>query len=78
MAWIRIFGPNNSRFPGIGFGDPVPYFPEKLEQLYEEARASGSANAYTAAVLVCRALIVFVEMLLRFIYEFPRLVPPSA
>jgi Domain of unknown function (DUF4145) len=149
IAWIRIcpecngpnvFGPVG-RVPGIPFGDHVPHLPEGLEKLYEEARASASANAYTAAVLVCRkmlmniavaegakegkkfieyvehlsakgfvppngtawvdyirkrgneatheielmtepdakALIIFVEMLLRFIYEFPQLVPaPTA
>jgi hypothetical protein len=124
-------------FPDIAFGTFVPHFPENLEQPYEEARASASANAPTAAVLVCRkllmniavsegapegkkfneyvehlsgkgfvppngkqwvdyirkrgseakqeielmteadseALIIFVEMLLRFIYEFPDVVP---
>jgi hypothetical protein len=135
-----VFGPNDVRFPGIAFGDLVPHLPEDLERLYEEARASASANAYTAAVLVCRkmlmniavtegaeeakkfieyvqylsdknfvppnrkgwvvyirtrgneatheiqlmnetdakALIVFVEMLLRFIYEFPKMVPAAS
>jgi hypothetical protein len=133
----NVFGPKDVRFPGVAFGALVPHLPSALERLYEEARASASANAYTAAVLVCRkmlmnvavsegaaegrkfveyveylagkgfvppngkawvdyirkrgneatheielmteadakALIVFVEMLLRFIYEFPQMVP---
>jgi hypothetical protein len=148
LAWVRIcpgcqgpnvFGPGNERYPGVGFGDLVPNLPDELAQLYEEARASASACAYTAAVLVCRkmlmniavaqgakegkhfieyvehlsdkgfvppngkgwvdyirqrgneatheiklmkesdakALITFVEMLLRFIYEFPQMVPAT-
>lgn len=133
----NVFGSQDDRYPGIGFGSPVPGLPRDLDSLYEEARSSASAGAYTAAVLVCRkmlmniavtegaaegkkfieyvqylsdknfvppngtawvdyirtrgneatheinlmtetdakALIIFLEMLLRFIYEFPKMVP---
>ncbi len=119
-------------------GNPVAKVPDEISTLYDEARLSTAAGAFTAAVLVCRkilmhiaveekareglsflsyveylsdkgyvppngkvwvdyirqkgneanheitlmrkedavALIIFVEMLLRFIYEFPHKVPP--
>jgi hypothetical protein len=134
-------GPNfkhgNFQFPTAAFGTPVAHVPNDLNALYEEARSCTSANAFTAAVLLCRKmlmniavqegaqagdpfisyinflsergfvppngrhwvdhirrrgneatheialmaendakeLLVFVEMLLRFIYEFPNMIP---
>ena len=118
-------------------GHPVKHLPEELEALYSEARECTSNNCYTAAVMVCRKilmnisvdrgadlglrfieyvnylsdngyippngkhwvdhirkkgneanheitimeqqdaeeLVIFVEMLLRFIHEFPSMVP---
>lgn len=126
------------RYPGSSPGRPVRSVPDDITALYEEARNATAAGAYTAAVMVCRkilmhiavdrgakpdlrfvqyvqhlkatnhippngdvwvtyikdrgneanheielmreedaiALVTFVEMLLRFIYEFPSLVPP--
>lgn len=123
--------------PGIAPGNPVDNVPDDLAALYEEARQSAAAGAFTAAVLACRkmlmniaveegadeglrfieyvqylsdhnyvppggrdwvdyirrrgneanheialmqeedaiALLRFIEMLLRFIYEFPSLIP---
>lgn len=124
-------------FPGSAPGSAVVKVPESLSILYEEARQSAAAGAYTASVLVCRkmlmniavteeaeegktflsyveyladkgyvppkgkvwvdyirergneatheielmeekdavALVTFVEMLLKFIYEFPNMIP---
>jgi hypothetical protein len=136
-------GPNFRRsekqFPTAAFGNPVAHVPKELNTLYEEARACTSANAFTAAVLICRKMLMniavqegaaagekfidyvnfladkgyvppngkrwvdhirkrgneatheialmgeaeakelvgFVEMLLRFIYEFPNLIPKT-
>jgi hypothetical protein len=129
-----------SSYPGEVPGSAVKGLPAELESLYNEARQSASAGAHTAAVLVCRkmlmniavaegaaenqsfvtyvsyladkgyvppkgrnwvdyirqrgneanheialmnetdatSLIHFMEMLLRFIYEMPSLVPPLA
>jgi hypothetical protein len=146
IGYIRIcpncggpifFAPDGSRRPSPAFGSAVAHVPEHLSKLYDEARRSTSATSYTAAVLVCRKmlmniaveqgadeglkfieyvnyladkgyvpphgkhwvdhirrkgneatheialmtegdakeLVTFVEMLLRFIYEFPKLVP---
>ena len=127
----------SKQIPGISFGNSVKNVSEELNKLYEEARSSTSNNCHTAAVLVCRKilmniavdqgakenlrfieyvdylskngfippngkhwvdhirkkgneanheitlmeskdseeLILFIEMLLKFIYEFPSLVP---
>ena len=146
IAYIRIcpgcdgptvFTRSEKQVPGPLPGGEVQHVPQLLDQLFGEARLSSSAGAYTAAVMVCRkmlmniavdkgakaglsfldcvqyladngfvppngkgwvdyirtrgneatheihlmkqedaiALIRFVEMLLRFIYEFPQLVP---
>jgi hypothetical protein len=148
LAWVRIcpscqgatyFSSNGRRCPGNAPGDAVRNVPINIAQLYEEARASAAAGAYTSTVLTCRkilmhiaveegaqagknfvtyveylansgyippngkiwvdyirtrsneanheivlmeesdaiALVTFVEMLLRFIYEFPNSVPPA-
>ena len=132
-----FFSRNGDRHPSPALGNPVDYVPTELEALYEEARRCSSQNCYTAAVLLCRKmlmniavqqgakeglkfieyvnhladkgyvppngkhwvdhirkrgneatheiavmneqdakdLITFIEMLLRFIYEFPSMVP---
>jgi hypothetical protein len=147
QAFIRIcpscrapsFFVGNVVLPAAPPGSPVSRLPADVEALYEEARAAAGAGAQTAAVLVCRkilmhvgvqekaekdknflyyveylakngfvppkgkawvdyirtrgneanheitimteadsrALITFVEMLLRFIYEFPGMVPSA-
>lgn len=126
-----------NRFPDSAFGSSVRFIPEDLDALYEEARSCTSNSNYTAAVLVCRKilmhigvekggeegksfiyyvnhlatngyippngshwvdhirkkgneanheirimirddardLLIFIEMLLKFIYEFPNLIP---
>lgn len=132
-----FFMPNGSRFPTPALGNTVQHVPTDLYALYEEARRCTSQNCFTAAVLLCRKmlmniavqqgadeglkfieyvtfisdkgfvppngkhwvdhirkkgneatheiavmgeqdakeLISFIEMLLRFIYEFPSMVP---
>jgi hypothetical protein len=134
-----FFDRGGNVYPAAQPGKSVERLPDEIRMLYEEARRSASATAYTSAVLVCRkilmhiaveegakpggsflsyiedlsdkgfipphgkawvdyvrtrgneanheivimakddalALISFVEMLLRFIYEFPRLVPAT-
>ena len=132
-----VFTAKGEHAPTYPPGNPVPNVPADLSQLYDEARLSAGAGAFTASVLACRkmlmniavtegakeglnflkyveylsdnnfvppkgkvwvdyirtrgneatheialmgeqdalALITFVEMLLRFIYEFPNMVP---
>ncbi len=132
-----MFTLTDQQVPANPPGEPVPNVPDQLARLYEEARTSAGAGAYTASVLICRkmlmniaveqgakpgesfvayiqhladkgfvppngrawvdyirtrgndatheialmgeqdakALVTFVEMLLRFIYEFPQMVP---
>jgi hypothetical protein len=134
---LVFLSPDGQQFPSPSLGNQVSNVPKELYALYEEARRCTSHNAYTAAVLLCRKmlmnisvsqgaaeglkffeyvnflsvnnyippngkhwvdhirrkgneatheisimteqdareLIAFVEMLLRFIYEFPSMVP---
>lgn len=132
-----FFPPKGPQYPNPALGNTVRHVPEPLGTVYEEARRFTSQNCFTAAVLLCRKmlmhiavqqsakqnlsfmdyinylsdkgyvppngkhwldhirkkgneatheimlmeeadtreLLVFIEMLLRFIYEFPRMVP---
>jgi hypothetical protein len=134
-----FFDRREAPHPSAPPGKAVEHVPNEVRTVYEEARKSAAAGAYTAAVLVCRkilmhiaveegaeagknfvsyieyladqgfvpphgkdwvdyirrrgneatheivvmskedawALIGFVELLLRFIYEFPQLVPTT-
>lgn len=45
-------------FPGTAFGSEVGHLPEELDTLYEEARRCTSQNCHTAAVLLCRKILM--------------------
>lgn len=48
----------SKRVPGVAPGNPVEHLPVDIETLYTEARQAISVNAYTAAVLACRKLLM--------------------
>jgi hypothetical protein len=48
----------DAQFPSPAFGEPVQNVPADVAKMYEEARNCTSANAYTAAVLVCRKILM--------------------
>jgi hypothetical protein len=51
------------QFPGTTFGDPVQDVDDKdVAMLYEEARQSIGASAFTAAVLCCRKLLMHIAV----------------
>jgi hypothetical protein len=51
------------QFPGVAFGELVDGISDKrLSDLYEEARRTTSASAYTAAVLCCRKLLMHIAV----------------
>jgi hypothetical protein len=55
--------PNGRRFPGIPFGEDVKDITDDgIATLYEEARRSSAASAYTAAVLCCRKVLMHVAV----------------
>lgn len=136
---ITFFAPSGVRYPASALGNTVRHVPDDLDALYQEARRCTGQSCYTAAVLLCRKMLMnvavhqgakenmkfieyveylssqgfvppngkiwvdhirkkgneatheialmteadaknlmsFVEMLLRFVYEFPGLVPAS-
>lgn len=49
-----------SQFPDELPGKPIENLPEGVSELYDEARKSVSATAYTAAVLCCRKLLMHI------------------
>src|SRR3989442_1339700 len=70
-AYIRIcphcgsptfFRVNGGMFPKAPPGRPVQGAPPDVTRLYEEARRSAGANAPTAAVLVCRKILMHVAV----------------
>jgi Domain of unknown function (DUF4145) len=49
--------------PGVKVGESVKDIPDSsVENLYEEARATTGAGAYTAAVLCCRKLLMHIAV----------------
>ena len=49
---------NNVPMPGVPFGNTVSHLPAEVEAVYLEARRCTSASAFTAAVLLCRKLLM--------------------
>ena len=50
--------PTGFSVPGYSFGSSVESVPHPLNDLYEEARRCTSQNCYTAAVLLCRKMLM--------------------
>ncbi|MDU0458159.1 MAG: DUF4145 domain-containing protein [Geobacteraceae bacterium] len=49
---------STEQVPGVAPGNEVKSLPANIDNLYREARNSVAASAYTAAVLVCRKLLM--------------------
>ena len=49
---------NMSITPSAKMGKSIDYLPPEVEAVYEEARLCTSAGAYTAAVMLCRKLLM--------------------
>ena len=50
--------PQRSQFPSPSLGNSVNFVPQDLNKLYEEARRCTGENCYTAAVLLCRKMLM--------------------
>jgi hypothetical protein len=58
-----FFAAEGKQTPGAKLGAPVGDISEKsVESLYDEARQSTTAGAYTAAVLACRKLLMHIAV----------------
>lgn len=51
---------NNSVFAGTPFGPTIDGLPEEVLESYSEARRCMEVNAYTAAELICRKILMHV------------------
>lgn len=47
-----------AQIPGVSPGEDVAHLPPDVEALYKEARNCCAASCYTAAVLICRKLLI--------------------
>ena len=56
---------DNEQTPGALFGEDVAYLPGEVDALYREARQCMAVSSYTAAVLVCRKILMNVAVDLR-------------
>ena len=52
----------DSQFPGVRFGRAVKHLPPEVQGLYEEARSCMSVDAYTAAVMAARKILMNVAV----------------
>ncbi|WP_187443665.1 DUF4145 domain-containing protein [Rossellomorea aquimaris] len=50
------------QYPGPVLGEEVSHLPDGISELYNEARACISVNAYTSAVLSCRKLLMNISV----------------
>ena len=48
--------------PGETLGQPVAHVPETLNALYEEARRCSTYRCYTAAVMLCRKMLMHIAV----------------
>ncbi|ELB2184812.1 DUF4145 domain-containing protein [Vibrio parahaemolyticus] len=53
---------NHYLFPGTQFGPKVQGLPEEVEASYSEARRCMEVNAFTAAELICRKILMHVAV----------------
>ena len=53
---------NSTQVPAPYFGNLVESMPEDMETLYKEARECISIRAYTAAVMLCRKLLMHIAV----------------
>lgn len=56
------FFDGDRQFPGAVFGDDLQFLPRLVHEVYDEARRCMSVRAYTAAVLLCRKLLINVAV----------------
>ena len=58
-----FFDRTGEQIPGVMHGNPVDGISDKeVAQLYDEARSTTQANAYTATVLCCRKLLMHIAV----------------
>lgn len=73
QSWVRIyicpwcgnptyFGYDNEQIPGVAYGEDVDSLPEDVGALYREARRCMTVSSYTAAVLICRKVLMNVAV----------------
>jgi hypothetical protein len=54
--------PDGSQFPGVPYGADVEYLPDGVRRVYDEARRAMSVNAFTAAAMACRKVLMNVAV----------------
>src|ERR1700736_5901256 len=59
-----FFTPEGDYMPGALPGHPVQHAPPELAPLFNEARTSAAAGAYTPAVLTCRKMLMHIAVAL--------------
>ena len=57
-----FFDESGSQIPGNVIGHKIEHLPAEIQQLYDEIRKSTSQEAYTAAVLACRKLLMHIAV----------------
>lgn len=53
-----IFFLRGKQVPGVRLGEDVKHLPKEIQALYNEARDSSAAGAPTAAILICRKMLM--------------------
>lgn len=53
----KVFNKRKFQVPDVSFGDSVNHVPDDINSIYNEARDTYSAGAYTGVILICRTLL---------------------
>jgi hypothetical protein len=53
-----FFDEKGAQTPGVAYGNPIEHLPDDIAALYKEARNCMAVRSYTAAVLICRKLLM--------------------
>lgn len=56
------FMENGMMTPGSAYGQPITNLPDTVQSLYDEARNSYQAGAFTGAILICRKVLANVAV----------------
>jgi hypothetical protein len=57
-----LFATDGDYAPGALVGSPVEHLPPEIEALFHEARTAAAAGSHTAAVLVCRKILMHIAV----------------
>lgn len=60
--FVDVDGRVHSQIPAPKYGQPMEFFPDGIRELHEEVRQCVGSRSYTAAVMLCRKLLMHIAV----------------